>query len=130
MNSNAEEVECGWISRFDRLGCRDVDKDGYSDPSDDWIAHPQGFADAFPNDASQWHDTDNDGFGDNMEYFDGQAWRLLTVVMDARPPMASRHLIDGAARISMKMAGLTPHRTGLPGPWYSGCLARRSNPMA
>ena len=76
MNSNAEEVESGWISRFDRLGCRDVDKDGYSDPTDDWIAHPQGFADAFPNDASQWHDTDNDGFGDNMEYFDGQAWRL------------------------------------------------------
>ena len=76
MNSNAEEVESGWISRFDRLGCRDVDKDGYSDPTDDWIAHPQGFADAFPNDSSQWYDTDNDGFGDNMEYFDGQAWRL------------------------------------------------------
>ncbi|MGB1493176.1 MAG: hypothetical protein ACPG8X_07650, partial [Candidatus Poseidoniaceae archaeon] len=76
MNSNAEEVESGWISRFDRLGCRDVDKDGYSDPTDDWIAHPQGFADAFPSDSSQWYDTDNDGFGDNMEYFDGQAWRL------------------------------------------------------
>jgi hypothetical protein len=23
VNSNAEEVESGWISRFDRLGCRD-----------------------------------------------------------------------------------------------------------
>ena len=40
VNSNAEEVESGWISRFDRLGCRDGDKDGYSDPTDDWISHP------------------------------------------------------------------------------------------
>ena len=39
---------------------------------------------------------------------------LLTVVMDARPPMDSRHLTDGAARISMKMDGRTPHRTGSP----------------
>ena len=76
VNSNAEEVESGWISRFDRLGCRDGDKDGYSDPTDDWISHPEGFADAFPDDQSQWYDTDNDGFGDNMEYFDGLAWRL------------------------------------------------------
>ena len=76
MNSDAEEVESGWISRFDRLGCRDVDSDGYSDPTDDWIPHPEGFADAFPSDSSQWYDTDGDGFGDNLEWFDGQAWRL------------------------------------------------------
>ena len=50
---------------FDRLGCRDVDKDGYSNPTEDWIAHPDGFADAFPEERSQWHDTDSDGFGDN-----------------------------------------------------------------
>lgn len=73
--STPEEVDSEWISRFDRLGCRDVDRDGYSDPTDEWIAHPSGFADAFPNDASQWHDTDDDGFGDNLEFFDGQAWR-------------------------------------------------------
>ena len=73
--STPEEVESGWISMFDRLGCRDVDMDGYSDPTDDWIAHPDGFADAFPEERSQWHDTDSDGFGDNMEYFDGQTWR-------------------------------------------------------
>ena len=53
-----------------------VDQDGYSDPTDDWISHPNGFADAFPNDESQWFDTDNDGYGDNIEYFDGQIFRL------------------------------------------------------
>ncbi len=73
--STPEEVESGWISFFDRLGCRDVDKDGYSDPTQGWIAHPDGFADAFPNEASQWYDTDSDGYGDNLEYFDGQTWR-------------------------------------------------------
>jgi len=74
--STAEEVESSWISYADRLGCRDVDQDGYSDPTDDWISHPDGFADAFPNDESQWFDTDNDGYGDNLEYFDGQIFRL------------------------------------------------------
>ena len=75
MLSTPEEVDSGWISRYDRLGCRDVDKDGFSDPTDLWTAHPGGFADAFPNDPSQWHDTDDDGYGDNLEYFDGQTWR-------------------------------------------------------
>ncbi|MGB0515944.1 MAG: hypothetical protein ACPGKR_03250 [Poseidonia sp.] len=75
MTSTPEEVDSGWISRFDRLGCRDVDMDGWSDPTELWIAHPGGFADAFPEDPSQWHDTDDDGYGDNTEYFDGQTWR-------------------------------------------------------
>ena len=73
--STPEEVESGWISSLDRLGCRDIDKDGYSDPTSDWIAHPDGFADAFPDEVSQWYDTDSDGYGDNIEYFDGQTWR-------------------------------------------------------
>ena len=73
--STVEEVESGWISYHDRLGCKDGDRDGYSDPDDYWPAHPNGFADAFPDDMSQWHDTDDDGYGDNQEYFDGQTWR-------------------------------------------------------
>jgi len=73
--STAEEVESGWISHFDRRGCKDSDMDGYSDPSNDWISHPAGFADAFPDDRSQWFDSDDDEFGDNLEYFDGQSWR-------------------------------------------------------
>lgn len=73
--STVEEVESGWISWADRFGCLDSDMDGYSNPDDWWISHPDGFADAFPDDESQWHDTDDDGYGDNLEYFDGETWR-------------------------------------------------------
>ena len=60
-------------STEDVYGCQDFDGDGYSDPDDDAgrPAHPVGTADAFPDDGTQWADTDNDTFGDNpdgMEY--------------------------------------------------------------
>jgi hypothetical protein len=74
-DSSAEEVDNGWISWADRHGCRDSDMDGYSNPDSFWIAHPDGFADAFSNDKSQWRDSDGDSYGDNLEYFDGNAWR-------------------------------------------------------
>ncbi|MEK9697126.1 MAG: hypothetical protein VW270_15295, partial [Candidatus Poseidoniales archaeon] len=48
-----------------RLGCLDSDGDGWSNPSAGAPAHPEGDADAFPDDATQWKDTDGDGFGDN-----------------------------------------------------------------
>ena len=51
---------------MDRLGCRDTDGDGWSDPTDTWRAHPYGLADSFPNEALQWRDTDGDGYGDVM----------------------------------------------------------------
>jgi hypothetical protein len=51
-------------SLLDRLGCRDTDGDGWSDPTDKWAAHPFGLADAFPTEALQWRDSDQDGFGD------------------------------------------------------------------
>ena len=51
-------------SLLDRLGCRDTDGDGWSDPTEAWPAHPFGSADAFPTEALQWKDTDQDGFGD------------------------------------------------------------------
>jgi hypothetical protein len=51
-------------SILDRLGCRDTDGDGWSDPTDTWQAHPFGLADSFPNEALQWRDSDGDGFGD------------------------------------------------------------------
>ena len=73
--STIEEVESGWISSLDRFGCLDSDMDGYSNPDNWWISHPDGFADAFPDDESQWYDTDKDGYGDNLEYFDGETWR-------------------------------------------------------
>ena len=54
-------------STEDRVGCQDTDGDGWSNPSSDgsWAAHPVGDADAFPDDPTQWRDSDGDGFGDN-----------------------------------------------------------------
>ena len=80
-------------STMDRLGCPDVDGDGYSDENDwapsnkeQWVdADGDGFGDnylydiasnqlhinqrgdAFPTDSTQWNDTDGDGYGDNYE---------------------------------------------------------------
>ncbi|MAI40227.1 MAG: hypothetical protein CMA09_02885 [Euryarchaeota archaeon] len=51
-------------SSIDRLGCPDSDGDGYSDYDANWPAHPVGSADAFPLIATQWNDTDADGYGD------------------------------------------------------------------
>ncbi|MFL2977903.1 MAG: hypothetical protein ACJZ59_02425 [Candidatus Thalassarchaeaceae archaeon] len=42
------------------LGCPDIDGDGWPDSTD-----------AFPNEASQWNDTDGDGFGDELSGVDG-----------------------------------------------------------
>ncbi|MGB2393086.1 MAG: hypothetical protein ACPICH_03115, partial [Poseidonia sp.] len=36
----------------------------WSDPTESWAAHPFGLADAFPTEALQWMDSDQDGFGD------------------------------------------------------------------
>ena len=56
-------------SVWDRIGCPDSDGDGYSDPGNagpgEGLASPNGDADAFVNDPTQWHDSDGDGFGDN-----------------------------------------------------------------
>ncbi len=52
-------------STEDRIGCKDTDGDGWSDATPDWPAHPTGDADAFPDDPTQWRDSDGDGFGDN-----------------------------------------------------------------
>jgi len=46
----------------DRFGCTDSDGDGWSD-----------VVDTFPNRASQWNDTDGDGFGDNLTGFRGDS---------------------------------------------------------
>ena len=61
-------------SSSDRYGCVDSDGDSYSDPDpgglngyEAWFAHPAGKGDAFAYDASQWNDTDEDGYGDNWD---------------------------------------------------------------
>ena len=64
---------CPWdygVSFRDRNGCLDTDGDGASDPTgedgdfDAWNASFHG-ADAWPQDPTQWVDTDGDGYGDN-----------------------------------------------------------------
>jgi len=49
-------------SFHDRFGCPDMDTDGWSDQSD-----------SFPNQASQWNDTDGDGYGDNSTGWQGDS---------------------------------------------------------
>ena len=44
-------------------GCPDTDGDGYSDPTPGWTA--ANGADLWPNDVTQWADTDGDTYGDN-----------------------------------------------------------------
>ncbi len=49
-------------STEDRLGCPDVDEDGYSNPTVDWTVTDG--ADAFEYEPTQWADADEDGYGD------------------------------------------------------------------
>ena len=52
-------------STKDRIGCLDSDGDGWSNPDDVWNMNFGG--DAFPQDATQHFDSDQDGYGDNAE---------------------------------------------------------------
>ena len=69
MSDRADGCPTVWgNSTYDRLGCVDTDGDGYSDPDAGWPARTDCYgADAFPNDATQWCDEDNDGFGSNPD---------------------------------------------------------------
>jgi hypothetical protein len=49
-------------STRDRYGCPDADFDGWSDEND-----------TFPQDSSQWEDSDGDGYGDQLIGFEGDA---------------------------------------------------------
>ena len=62
LTGDACKFEFG-TSYLDRLGCLDSDGDGASDPSAFW--NESFGADLWPNDPTQWADSDGDGFGDN-----------------------------------------------------------------
>ena len=51
-------------SFMDRYGCPDSDSDGFSNADSSWLAHPNGFADAFPHDMYESRNTDGDAYGD------------------------------------------------------------------
>ena len=74
--SNSDGCPLHWgNSIWDRLGCPDSDGDGYSDPGNagpgEGLASPDGDADAFVNEPTQWWDSDGDGFGDNSSGVEG-----------------------------------------------------------
>ena len=58
-------------STRDRFGCTDTDNDGSSDADTTWTT--ANGADTDPNDATQWADTDGDGYGDNPSGTNGDA---------------------------------------------------------
>jgi len=55
VNPDACPLIFGNSTEAGRLGCSDIDGDGYADIDD-----------LFPNEKSQWNDSDADGFGDNI----------------------------------------------------------------
>ena len=55
VNPDACPLVWGNSTEAGRLGCSDIDGDGYADIDD-----------LFPNEKSQWNDTDADGYGDNI----------------------------------------------------------------
>ena len=62
-------------STRDRYGCTDTDNDGSSDGDANWTT--ANGADIAPNDATQWADTDGDGYGDNPTGTNGDACPLV-----------------------------------------------------
>ena len=59
----------GGNSTVDRLGCIDTDGDGRSDPELSWTVVNGG--DEFRLEPTQWFDTDGDGYGDELNGFEG-----------------------------------------------------------
>jgi len=59
----------------DRFGCTDSDNDGSSDGDVNWTTADG--ADIAPNDATQWMDSDGDGYGDNPAGTNGDACPLV-----------------------------------------------------
>ena len=66
-------------STVDRCGCPDTDDDGYSNADENAPAHPNGTADAFPFNPTQWEDADGDGYGDVQDrtFWSGSEWITL-----------------------------------------------------
>jgi hypothetical protein len=68
--------DCPFANGFsseDRAGCPDSDGDGWSNPDDFSRGHPDGTADAYPNEVTQWRNTDGDGYGDNPDGYRSDA---------------------------------------------------------
>ena len=63
VNQNEQDacpLQAGYSNQDGVYGCPDFDGDGWSDDMDEFVQEP-----------SQWIDSDGDGFGDNLDGFDG-----------------------------------------------------------
>jgi|GEM_PF-1223430 len=99
-------------STEDRLGCQDIDGDGYSNGGDAFIYEP-----------SQWNDTDGDGFGDNPEGVFGDACPDVLGVADGtngtgcevwHPDTDGDGIIDANDACANTEAGVTVDALGCP----------------
>ena len=61
----------GGNSTIDRLGCIDSDGDGYSDAELSWTIEDGADDPMFRLEPTQWKDSDRDGFGDELDGFEG-----------------------------------------------------------
>ena len=73
------------------------------------LAHPAGIADAFPNDATQWLDTDGDGYGDNQSGTNPDA-----CINDGLPVGAVRSTIDRVGCPDSDEDGYSDYDAGWP----------------
>ena len=111
-------------SQHDRRGCPDSDNDGWSDGDESWPVSPNGSADTFPSDGTQWADSDSDGFGDNLKVkildpdIDGE-WKWMPVYRgDSCPtqPGESKYMLNAT------VSNITGAITGWTKIDQFGCL--------
>ena len=99
-------IEVYGNSTTDRWGCLDLDGDGYSNADENATAHPNGTADAFPFDPTEWEDSDEDGFGDRQDIWPNDNLRWYDTDSDG---------IDDNSDVCLDEAGSsTIDRTGCP----------------
>lgn len=90
-------------SSLDRIGCPDMDGDGYSDSGD-----------AFPFDSSEWKDTDGDGSGDNSDAFPNNANETLDSDEDGVGDNSDVFPLDGTESMDSDSDGVGDNSDAFP----------------
>ena len=89
--------EYGEATENNFVGCPDADGDGYADEDD-----------TFPNDGTQWEDSDNDGYGDNY------TWVNVTIEDEENPGnLITLREQNGDAFLILQANGPTEMETAL-----------------
>ena len=112
-------------SYIDRLGCQDSDGDGASDPTNFW--NESLGADIWPDDPTQWADSDGDGFGDNgsknatnPDYFPNNIAAANDTDEDGYPDVFTE-FYDGTNAQGLQIDGCPLVAGNSTNPFY-GCL--------